>query len=358
MENRSRLRSTSTGRWPWACCLLAGLLVAVHSTATCCFAEDVVRLRGPRGQGEQRVIGEVLEYTGEGLRIRRSSGREERYDAERVIEIQSDWNQPHQSAEQLLADRRPAEALPLLRQAMAEEQRNWVRRQLLARQVVAYRQAGELEQAVAAFAALVQSDPGTPHFSVIPLCWPNPLPSASLDARARGWLDHPSRAVQLLGASWSLTSPQRPAAIRTLQQLAESTDPRIAYLARCQLWRTELPTVTERNLIGWREVIQRMPSDLRAGPTLLLAQGLARTGQTTEAAIEFLRLPILYAEQFDLAAEGLWGAGQQLEAARQTDEAMTLYRELIADHPDHLHVSRAQRRVENLSATIRRPTKE
>jgi tetratricopeptide (TPR) repeat protein len=350
-------RGASPRRFPkMARCLALGAVLGIHFnllglSLERARGEDEVRLRGSQGRGEQRLKGEVLEYTGKELLIRRSPGREERYDATRVIEIESSWSDAHQKAEELLAERRASEALPFLRQALEQEARPWVRRRLLANYVTAYRQTGDLEAAVAAFAALLESDPGTPHFSVIPLCWPAPLPSASLESQAANWLHHPSPAIQLVGASWSLTSARRGEAIRCFQRLAEEGDPRIAFLARCQLWRTELVTVTAQDIPGWQALIERMPRDLRAGPYLLLAQAMARTGEQVGAAIEFLRLPILYPGHTELAVEGLWGAGQQLEAVGQNEEAITLYRELIANFPEHVHVARVRQRLNELDAS-------
>jgi tetratricopeptide (TPR) repeat protein len=310
-----------------------------------------VRIRGPRDQGEQRLTGEVLEYSGEELRIRRTSGREEKYKPERVLEIQSTWSEPHRKAEQRLAERRAQEALPLLQEALAREKREWVRRRLLAHEILACRETDDLERGVTAFAELLRSDPRTPHFAVIPLCWTSPLPSVTRDAQAATWLNHPQPSIRLIGASWSLMSTQRTNAVRALRSLAEDPDSRIAYLARCQLWRAELAAAGERDVERWNEVIERMPRDLRAGPLLLRAHVMARTGNAHAAAVEFLRLPILYPEQGDLAAEGLWNAARQLEATGATDEAHTLYREFIADFPDHLHVVRAQQRLGQPTST-------
>jgi tetratricopeptide (TPR) repeat protein len=307
--------------------------------------EDWVRIQGTRQQGEQRLTGEILEYSGQELRIRRTSGREEKYPPERVLEIQGTWSDPHRKAEQRLAERRAEEALPLLQEAIARERREWVRRRLLAHEVLACRETGNLERAVVAFAELLRSDPHTPHFAVIPLSWTSPLPSATRDAQAANWLNHSQPPIRLIGASWALTSTQRTKAIQALRALGEDPDSRIAYLARCQLWRAELAAASQRDVERWNAVIERMPSDLRAGPLLLRAQVLARVGEAQAAAVEFLRLPILYPEQGDLAAEGLWNAARQLDATGARDEAQTLYREFVADFPEHLHVARAQQRL-------------
>lgn len=321
------------------CALLAGAAAAQEP------AGDVVRLRGPSGRGEQQVRGTVVDYTGQQIIIRRESGQEERYDGRRVIDIVSSFAEAHTQAERLMAEGRYGDSLPLLREALRAETRPWVRRRILARSVLAYQQAGQVEVAGEAFSLLLQSDPATPEFAVIPLAWLNEAPPASVESAAGKWLASPQPAVRLLGASWLLTSPRRGEAARQLEQLAHHDDPAIALLATSQLWRTQLVTVKAEDLARWEQLVERMPASVRSGPYWLLGQAAARLGQHESAALYLLRIPLLYPEQQALAAEALLAAARQLDELQRSGEAQRLYRELATEYPFSPLAAEAQRRL-------------
>src|SRR5690606_18579198 len=113
--------------WVSVMSMLVSLLGLLSTPAR---GEETVRLRSAQNREEQRLTGEVIEYTGKELLIRRSTGREEQYGASRVITIESNWHETHREAEELLAQRRAADALPLLRKALELESRVWVQRRL------------------------------------------------------------------------------------------------------------------------------------------------------------------------------------------------------------------------------------
>lgn len=332
-------------RWRW-CLLLAVLLTASPGAR----GEDTVVLRSPSGRERQQVSGTVLDYTGQQLVLRRSSGQDERYDGRRVVDVRSEWTAPHAEAEKLLAEGKPAEALIQLREALKAEPRTWVRRRIIARTVSAYYETGQVEAAGNAFTLLVGSDPETPYFAVIPLAWLPSATSAAVESRAAQWLAAESPAVRLLGASWLLVSPRRSAATQALETLARDEDPRVAFLASAQLWRGATATVTDQQLEQWTQLVERMPDELRAGPYLLLAQGYARREQAQQAALYYLRLPILFPEQRTLAAEALLAAGRQLEQLGRPEEAEPLYRELLADYPNSPLADQAQRQLSGLKS--------
>jgi tetratricopeptide (TPR) repeat protein len=320
------------------------------------FAEDVVILYGEDGHSRKRSIGQIVDFTGEKLILRRPSGREETIAANRVVELTSEWCKEHGLGNARFEGGQYEEALSWYRQALAAEQRNWVRRLVLSRCVWCYRRLGRTEKAVEAFLLICREDPATPYFDGIPLAWTALQPSSSLVGRARTWLDGAQPAVaRLVGASWLLSTRDRARATSVLRQLIGESEPRLAFLAEAQLWRTQVVTATPEDTERWCERIERMPTSIRAGPYYLLGRLAARHDRHEEAALAFLRIVILYPEQRELASRALLAAAGALEQMKQNDEAVRLYEELLGAYPESDGADEARRRWEALTREISKP---
>ncbi len=313
-----------------------------------CWGEDTVLVRMPSGRGQQRLTGEIREFNGRELVLVRSTGREERLPTERVIEIQATWQPSHVQAEQAMTEARFADAIVLWRQAIAAEPRAWARRRGVARLVRCYSQERQDDAAGDLFAALVESDPDTQYFDVIPLSWGASTPQPGLEAKAAAWLTHSREVMQLIGASWLLSSPRRQEAITNLRRLAGSSDSRVALLATAQLWRVESATATAADLARWAALLDRIPPALRGGPYFVLGDALARQQQFDQAALHLMRVPIQYAQQRGLAAESLWMTARLLEKQQRAAEARTLYREIVTSYPEASCAAQAQARLDEL----------
>jgi tetratricopeptide (TPR) repeat protein len=300
-------------------------------------AEDTVYIStGAETGGYSKWTGEVLEYTGVELRMRLSGGLERSFPAERVLRIETRYGPEHREADSRFAQGKFDEALALYGPARRSEPREWVRRQITAQMVWCYRALGRLEEAGEEFRVLVQSDPTTPYFACIPLAWmPSPA-SIILERTARQWLDQDEiPAAVLLGASHLMSTSSRAAALAKLKRLTTGTqDGRIAFLALAQTWRAAVVTADPEQIKAWNETIERMPESLCAGPYYVLGQAWAQRQAWEQAALAWLRIPILYAEHRELAARALLDAGHALEKLGQADQAARLYGELIRDYPD------------------------
>ncbi|MBM4000227.1 MAG: tetratricopeptide repeat protein [Planctomycetes bacterium] len=311
-------------------------------------AEDTVVVAGASGRGTRRMTGEIRDFTGRELILVRASGREERIPTERVVGVESVWVESQVLARKLQAEGRIDEAIAMWRKAADEEPRTWVRRGILAALVTCYRQSGRNELAGDLFAALLESDPDTHYFSVIPLAWSSEPPRGAIESKAAQWLDHPRDAMRLVGASHLLASPSSGAARDALVKLDAAADPRVARLAAAQLWRTEVATSTLGGLERWAEGIERIEADLRAGPYFVLGSALARHAQVDKAALALLRVPIHFPGERVLAAESLWAAARLLDKESRTDEASILYGELSADYPETAPAAPARTRLQEL----------
>lgn len=333
----------------WAVAL-SGLVPIVIVVPTCSAADVVQYSRSATGT-PVRQTGTILDYTGRELTLELVDGKRVQIPTDRVIAIETTRVDAHQAANRLLADGHPAQALTLYRRAVREETRTWMRRWILADTCRCYAQLGQVEQACDTFSILVGSDPQTPWFDAIPLCWTAQTAPPDLYRRFVGKLQSGATPIeQLCAASWLLTSTaERGRAIECLQQLATQPDARVAGLATAQLWRTTIATATATDAAQWQSQLAKTPPKLRGGPYYLLGQLWGKLGNRQESALTFMRVPILFGKQRNLAAEALWAAGQQLEQLRQNDEAINVYRELANHHDDNPLAANARQRIESLT---------
>ncbi len=303
---------------------------------------------GASGAGRARLTGRVLDYTGELLVIELPDGRRQQIPGEKVLRVQTEYGPTHQQANERFREGRLSEALSLYRKAIQEEERRWVRREILARMVRCYEDTGQLAAAGETFLLLVQSDPNTPYWETIPLAWVPAEPDVGLERVARQWLGQDpqeSPVSVLLGASHLLSTSERSAAIQRLQSLVGHRDRRIALLALTQTWRTYIQ-VTPDQLKNWQRTIQNLPDPLRAGPYYVLGRAWAQQGQWEEAALAWLRIPILYGRPRLVSARALLEAGQALDRLGHPDQSARLYQELIRTYPESAYVSEATQRLE------------
>lgn len=333
---------------------LAVRLAAIHFACLLTFrltaADTVVYQTGKGHASRASVTGTIVDCVGGQLAIRNDAGISQMIPAERIVEIQSDWTAAETAGDQLSRDGKLSEAVQRYQQALQEERRVWVQRQIVAKLVGNYSQLEQFDLAGDAFLRLLQSDPQTSHVAVIPLSWATFSPSPTLHQRAAAWMANPQNPMSaLLGASWLLPTGQRAGAIASLQRLLADRDPRVAMLAHTQLWRTRTATVTREDIQGWEIWLQRMPGDLRAGPYCVIGQAWSSKGSPAKSALSYLRVPILYPVDRRLAAAALLSAGRELEKIGQVQQAVTLYREVVRDYAAAPAAVEARGRLEELS---------
>lgn len=329
--------------------LLGAAVAALGSSAA---GEDVVHLSsGNASAGRIRITGQVLDYTGSQLRMQLAGGEEQVFPGSRVARIETVTTAEQQEADRRFAAGRHAEALALYQRARQIEPRVWMRRQITAQIVRCCWLLNQPELAGEEFLVLVRSDPETPDFDCIPLAWMPEEPSATLEQAALGWLRQSDTPVAvLLGASHLLTGPVRGEAVSRLQQLVLGGDRRVAQLAMAQLWRVQLVTAGEAQVLGWQKSIEQMPSGLRAGPYFVLGTAWAQKQQWERASLAWMRIPVLYADHRRLAARAILGAAAALERLERPDQAARLYGELVQQYDETPEVGEAKKRLDSLAA--------
>lgn len=320
-------------------------------------ADDTVWYRSAKADGQEtRRGGTILDYRGDGLRLRTLAGREMQIPHENVIRVEYVKSPAEQQGDAAFARKDYDAALKHYEVALRgsgesdtrpNKQRDWVRAELVAAQLRCQVALGDYDDAGTLFVKLAKRDADTIHLPLIPLAWTS---EASVgERRARSWsrtTDAP--AVKLLVASHLLRTPRRATALGELEQLTQSEDLDVARLAMAQRWLTQVPTASVQDLARWNATVEKMPPKLRAGPYYVLGRGYAATGQYEPAALALMRVPILFPHRRLMAAEALLGAGRALTTMKREDEAVRVLREVVADYPDSFAAKEAKQRLEQL----------
>ncbi len=307
------------------CVLLA--LLTIPLPRGC--AQDEVHLRNADNAPMVRT-GLIIRYDAEEL-VLRSGDREQTFPSDRVSGVVSPWDRLALPAEQLFQERQFESAYAEFGKGNEATTPAWFRQRLLAGRVRAAREMGSWFQAATAFAELLQSDPKSRFASTLPLAWSPGRPDPLLERQIEPLLKSKQPIYQLLGASHGLAGRQRESAVATLRQLERDIDPVIARLAECQLWRLETQPPAASVLEEREQKIRQLPEPWQAGPWWLVGNQWA-THDPERSALALMRIPILYPDQFQLSARALLAAGDRLQQLGRTDEANTLWQELVDRH--------------------------
>jgi tetratricopeptide (TPR) repeat protein len=333
-----------------SCCLS----FAVTVTAA---AQDQIVLKRGRFAGRTTIVGTIDEYTGREIRIRGSQDDTIRaYPAAEVVAVVTPQTEPHDRGLALLHENRVEEAIGAFEAALGKESRAWVRREILSLLVRCALRRGDYPTAGTRFLALLESDPSTGHFRMIPLAWSSEPISAAARNEAKAWLTGKVEAGRLIGASLLLDDPESAAARLALRGLATSADRRIQSLAQIQGWRLEAAkgSVGELEILHWQERVDALPPDLRAGPGYVLGRAYAARHDHEMAAATLLWLPLVDDHDFRLTARACLEAGIALERIGQGTEAEGLYREVTRRFAETPYADEARARLK--SATEKDPS--
>lgn len=333
------IRRLACRKWIAALAALGGLL---SSTAR---AEDVVILSSPtKNEAFTRLSGEVLDFTGRGLRWRMANGRELEYPALQVLRIETARSPQQLAGDELYKNDEFAAAEDKYRAALTHEQRDWVRRELLAASVRCQRELGNWPGAARIFEGLVTSDPDTIYVEVAPLAWEGPrtidatptVESTVADEMMKcteGWLnDRAPRPLQLVAASWHLGTPRDGDAVAVFQRLTQAPAPHVNPLANFQVQRYQFSALTPALIDRWEQLLGLHAQPWCAGGWHMVGTAASRLGLQDRAALAWLRIPALYPDQRQLGARAELAAAEDLAAAGRTAEASRLCEHVVAQY--------------------------
>lgn len=117
----------------------------------------------------------------------------------------------------------------------------------------------------------------------LPVAWQNRAQPADAVTEAKERLSDPSAAVQLVAASWLISSPHRSQAVDALKQLRSHPRAELARLADVLLWRTATPPQVIESSENWQRKIDALPMVLQTGPTRTMVDKLRASGQSDAA---------------------------------------------------------------------------
>lgn len=330
--------------------LVGTVLIATVGAATS--AQDRFVRRTPAGS---RIgIGcTIHDYTGREIIFQTKPGgpvlRVPRRD---VVDVSTHYLAPHVEARKLLDSGRSQDAFVKFNEALDQEHRAWVRREILATQVKCALWTGDYAAASERFLAIIESDPDSLYFPLMPLAWSEEPPAEATSRAARNWMTQTdSSAALLLGASHLLTEKSHTeAAKQALKNLARDGHAEIQRFAQMQLWRDRVLTedVTRDELFRWERTMEDAGDALGGGPRYILGLGWKNRHDDLSAAAAWLWLPLVSSDDCWLAARASWNAAQALERAGATAEALSVLSEIgirYADTPIAATAETARRRL-------------
>lgn len=335
--------------------LLMTTLLAVARFAS---AQDRAVIETGADNKTRALAGVIEDFSGKELRMKLATGQALVVPAARVKQVAPQLTAAHEKAAQLAQQHKFAEAIEAFREANFAENRPWMKRRILADVVTCFEALGQVDRAGDAFVLVMKSDEHWQYLERIPLNWSGGLVDAATEQRARAWLGMNDLApAKLLGASYALAGSHRAEAVETLRTLSTFDDSRIAHLADAQLWRANITTVGPQELQAWEAQIERMPTEIRSGPYLVLAKGwlqqdARRLGPSDDiyrrAAWAYLKPPVLYPERPAHQLLGLSGAAEPLAKLTWNDEAARVLEEVVDRFPDSDAARAAKARLEQL----------
>lgn len=220
--------------------------------------------------------------------------------------------------------------------AIPNEKREWIRREIISKQILCLSAQQKTVSAISLFLAHFSSYPNTRFLHVAPLNWDSIDVDVEIQNKCGSILSG-NPLEQLIASSWLLSGPQKTVAIKKLEKLASieaqnEIQRRVVHWATMQLWRTRIDQSTKEDLDSWKAEIQKLLNEDRVGPIIVLGKLLTRLEQYDAAAIELMKIPIRYPDRYlecasalDLAVEALTRNGKSKEAQLVLQELTNRY---------------------------------
>lgn len=327
-------------------------LFALVATSAELGAQDKITVKDPRTGKTSQFAATIVSWDAERL-VYTGNGRQSIMPSSRVIEVAYSRTPGHLQADQQFDAGQFLQAWQSYQNAAADEPREWVKVEMVARQLRCAIALNRQRDALSAFFTIQQATPGSRHFHLIPIPWDKSRPDGTLLQVYNGWLSGSDDTQKLIAASWLLQTDES-AATRELKTLAQSPDSRIAHLATAQLWRPQTIAAKTEDVKRWQAAVQRMPEQFQAGPRFLIAlasRQMNRSGNEdmfNRALVGMLQIPILFPEHYQTAGAALLEAYQMLVASGRTDEANIVLNELKRDFALSNAALSLGARIENL----------
>lgn len=318
----------------------------VHINA---FAEDIVIYNNSATGRQTKSTGTIENYSRYVLTLKTSSGNILSIKSDSIVEIKAERPALYYEAEQLMNNQDFDQALPLLEQTLTLVSEDWMKYEILARQIECLNALNRVEDAAQRYVQqLVRLDPDSAFYDCVPLVWTSVELTSKTQQLAQNWIRQQNYPyVALLAASLLLTSDKKNEAQRALMVLSKSSDADVAALAQIQLNRlslTSLPTAQIKNL---EMKTDALPKALQYGPRFVLAQLWSRSSdvdiKTDKTVINYLQCASNPKTPVELQARSYYSAGSVLLRAERRDEAFRVFSRLVEKYPDSQWAQQAMR---------------
>lgn len=330
--------------------LMIGICFLIRAVSS--HAQDKIEVRPDHHVGQATLPCTILDFTHSKIKVKLlPSGSVRTYPSSQIVKVHTPQTEQHQQGLKQLQAAQYKKAIASFSEALNIENRSWVRREILALMIKAALNQGDILKASLRFQMMVENEPDSRHFELIPLDWTFQESLSPARSAARGWLTEKDEVKQLMGASILLTAPDYQArAEATLRSLATSTNLNVQQLARTQLWRIRLRAgdLSHLELQRWERNLNQVPEHLKAGPYFLLGTGYAMLERHGQAAAAFLWIPLAYDSNPQLSALANLKAADSLLALGQTANALRLYQETVTRYPDSSSQQIAQQMIDQL----------
>ena len=314
------------------------LLVAIAG------GQDILITQTADATSPTKRRGIITQWVGKQITLE-SSGRARLVDSDTVLELQTQWPQSYTQALERIGQKKFGEAVPLLQAAITEESRPWARRAISGKLLECLLRTGNEAAAIGEFVTITREDPETRFFNLAPLPWVSSVFMGNISNQAVGWMDSNDPVEKLIGAAWSMSGNSRQIAVAALKELSENGNACVAGLAKSQLWRTQSMTANPDTIQRWERQLNRMPSSVRAGAYLMLADAQARNQLTDAAAINLMRIAVLHPEQHGLAAAALYRCADLRQNAGRPDQSRTLWAEVVRNYENTIWAKQASAKL-------------
>ena len=302
-------------------------------------AQDRVLIQQPGGS-RFPIAGYVEDYNGRELILKiKSKTPARRYPRSEIIEVTTEYTPHHEQGRKLFEAGKIAAANIEFAAALQEEDRPWVRREILASQVRCRLWSGEYIEAVSRFLPIVQSDPETFHYGLVPLNWTIDAPAEKMKLEAVQWMAKSASPLsRLIGASWLLTVDELAGdAEKTLKRLAREPEVSVQRLAQMQLWRLKLlgeGFVEPDEIQQWMKFVEGLPTELRGGAHFVIGKAWRKRQEYEQAARAYLWLPLVFDSDRWLSSRACYEAAESLLLAGDRLQATNLYSEVVFRYGD------------------------
>lgn len=312
-------------------------------------ADDLVFLKKSAIVSRSRYTGKIEDYNAIKLTLVNPSGKKLEIDSSRISHIETEFSSQKLKADRLFKEKKFGLAFDEYEEAIPSEKREWIRREIISKQILCLSAQQKTVSAISLFLDHFSSYPNTRFLHVAPLNWDPINLTVDVQNKCASILSG-NPLEQLIASSWLLSGSQKGVAIKNLEKLARikpqnEIQRRVVQWATMQLWRTRIDQSTKEDADSWKAEIQNLLIEDRVGPIIILGTLLSRLEQYDAAAIELMKIPILYPDRYLESAFALDLAADALTQNGKSKEAQLVLQELTNDYTTTTRARNRQNRA-------------